>query len=488
MKRRILILHSKKFFSSSANTSKVGQFFKPPKHKFEFHDKILENSSQDYSVLKSFKNQDEEIDRIDMMEKIIKKKTKETQEKAGDFFSNSNPREILKVSQNLIEKLRLNKEFRYDEEFKKKEVLSEYGNYDKYFENYKTVHEKAYDSNDDGHNPWERKFSELQEKFNSPNKDYIRGAKRIEEEIKKDISTYGAEFTFQDYLNAKKKELINERSQNLRLNQKVFEEYAEKVREQEAERKFREDSTVKRTKLEKDWDNQRNLYKVINDQVRREGWNTSKEEKLREILKNSPAHKLVGRVSPWCKEEIYRNYLEGWTVKDLSFKYGLLPERVKAIVWCRDYFWKEVYPKIGETGLKIRLAQSIEYAKKFGYIDYGKDLELMAWREQGIRTKKIERREMDCKPDKETEKKVSDVLKRLKPRAVDRVPTKFVGKGPSGYLIKDLIVRRGNGKRGVSRMFERYLHHKDFYPQILPNRVVEKKELGPRIATLGFRL
>jgi hypothetical protein len=34
---------------------------------------------------------------------------------------------------------------------------------------------------------------------------------------------------------------------------------------------------------------------------------------------------LVGRVSPFAKELIYRSYLKGATVKDLSLKFGILP-------------------------------------------------------------------------------------------------------------------------------------------------------------------
>lgn len=32
-----------------------------------------------------------------------------------------------------------------------------------------------------------------------------------------------------------------------------------------------------------------------------------------------------GRMSPVAKEELYRNYLKGMTIKDLSLKYGCLP-------------------------------------------------------------------------------------------------------------------------------------------------------------------
>lgn len=40
-----------------------------------------------------------------------------------------------------------------------------------------------------------------------------------------------------------------------------------------------------------------------------------------------------GRMSPAAKEELYRYYLNGMTVKELSLRYGVLPQRVKAIVF-----------------------------------------------------------------------------------------------------------------------------------------------------------
>ena len=40
-----------------------------------------------------------------------------------------------------------------------------------------------------------------------------------------------------------------------------------------------------------------------------------------------------GRLSPFAKENLYREYLKGATVKKLSLKYGVLQQRVKAIVW-----------------------------------------------------------------------------------------------------------------------------------------------------------
>ena len=39
-----------------------------------------------------------------------------------------------------------------------------------------------------------------------------------------------------------------------------------------------------------------------------------------------------GRMSPFVKEKIYREYLQGKSVKDLSLKFGIMHARVKAIV------------------------------------------------------------------------------------------------------------------------------------------------------------
>lgn len=85
-----------------------------------------------------------------------------------------------------------------------------------------------------------------------------------------------------------------------------------------------------------------------------------------------------GRVSPVAKEELYRLYLKGSNIKDLSLKYGILPQRVKAIIYQRHLYWTEVYPKLGETHLRMAMEREMLYATDFPFIDYGKDLRLMS--------------------------------------------------------------------------------------------------------------
>ena len=52
-----------------------------------------------------------------------------------------------------------------------------------------------------------------------------------------------------------------------------------------------------------------------------------KWEAEKKIMQNwdSAEAPLVGRLSPFAKELVYRNYLKGATVKDLSLKFGILP-------------------------------------------------------------------------------------------------------------------------------------------------------------------
>lgn len=67
-------------------------------------------------------------------------------------------------------------------------------------------------------------------------------------------------------------------------------------------------------------------------------------------------------MSPWGKEELYRKYIQGATIKDLSLKYGVLPQRVKAIIYQKHLYWEEVYPRLGETHMRVALEREMLYA------------------------------------------------------------------------------------------------------------------------------
>lgn len=92
-----------------------------------------------------------------------------------------------------------------------------------------------------------------------------------------------------------------------------------------------------------------------------------------------------GRMSPFAKEMIYREYQKGMTVKDLSLKYGILQQRVKAIVFQKFLFWKEVYPRCGETTMRLGIEREAQYASRYPFVEYGLDLPIMAELDKGIR-------------------------------------------------------------------------------------------------------
>lgn len=88
--------------------------------------------------------------------------------------------------------------------------------------------------------------------------------------------------------------------------------------------------------------------------------------------------------------------------------------------------------------MKMGLEREALYAMEYPFIDYGADLQIMSKLEQGVQLKRIFRSEYDAKSivnDQEPE----DYLNKMKCRKSDKLPEKFVGKGPRGYLLYDFV-------------------------------------------------
>ena len=90
------------------------------------------------------------------------------------------------------------------------------------------------------------------------------------------------------------------------------------------------------------------------------------------------------RLSPTTKERIYRLYLKGATPKELSNRFGIFPDRVKAIVFQKHLYWEEVYPRLGETHMRLAMEMEAHYAAEHPFLNYGIDLADMAEMEKGI--------------------------------------------------------------------------------------------------------
>lgn len=194
-------------------------------------------------------------------------------------------------------------------------------------------------------------------------------------------------------------------------------------------------------------------------------------------------------MSPQGKEEVYLNYLQGMTIKDISLKYGVLPQRVKAIIFQKHMYWNEVYPKLGETHQRLALERELLYACDFPFIDYGVDLKLMSEMEKGIRMVKVKRSDIDANPPEAVKKRIEESLSKMKAKKHDFIPEGFVGKGGHGYILKNWVIHRGYGAPIVNRKFRdavRLTGTKDEH--MLSSKLrLRMKAGGPRYAAMAER-
>ena len=80
-------------------------------------------------------------------------------------------------------------------------------------------------------------------------------------------------------------------------------------------------------------------------------------------------------MSTEAMNSIYHLYLQGWTVRDISKRYGIMPARTKFIIWARARLFNEALPKYGLSFLKYVYELEEEDVSEHGCCDYGLDLE-----------------------------------------------------------------------------------------------------------------
>lgn len=195
-----------------------------------------------------------------------------------------------------------------------------------------------------------------------------------------------------------------------------------------------------------------------------------------------------GRVSPVVKEELFMLWSQGWNVEELSLRYGILPNRVKAIIWCKRYFYEEVQPNIDNTTWRLAIEREYVDASIFPFVDYGLDLEDLAKLESGTPNVRLTSTHIDVNPPPEIAKKIQDRLDSLPKPFYSYIDRNSHGKGLKKYKIKDMVVFKGNGRVGVSEMFKKVCYWSDSKKHWLPKQVAEKISKGPRAASTGYRL
>jgi len=184
-----------------------------------------------------------------------------------------NEKDMMNNTKNYVMRHRLNREISFNDDFRKKYMTNEYGNYEKYEKNkVSTVYDKGEDENN--HDKFFENYMNLVKRL--PTKE----AEEMSKQKRKDINDM------------------------LTDTDSAHQEFPEAFFNWKVE-------TDKAAVIEKEIDEEMDFLE--NPTTFETGYN--------------------GRMSPFVKETIYREYQRGMTIKDLSLKYGILHMRVKAIIF-----------------------------------------------------------------------------------------------------------------------------------------------------------
>lgn len=101
-------------------------------------------------------------------------KLRDFSSEATDYFSvvSKNEKDLMNTTKNLVQRMRLNREVSFTEDFRKRFMTKEYGNYEKYDKN--TVEEHVDKGEDDsGLDSFEKNFVALQKRMDAPEKEAL---------------------------------------------------------------------------------------------------------------------------------------------------------------------------------------------------------------------------------------------------------------------------------------------------------------------------
>eukprot|EP01022_Parablepharisma_sp_SALTPOND_P017579 TRINITY_DN282_c6_g1_i1.p2 TRINITY_DN282_c6_g1~~TRINITY_DN282_c6_g1_i1.p2 ORF type:complete len:446 (+),score=45.02 TRINITY_DN282_c6_g1_i1:1535-2872(+) len=341
-----------------------------------------------------------------------------------DYIKKSDPQTMIKTTKEILKRKALNREFNFTEEERERFIENQYGDYDKYVKNFTEVKDAPF-------------------------------PKEKEKLISQRISDY------------KEKLGVSEQGSKRQVS-KIYEKLESYVWNKNLPQK-----ELSKLKPPPDWNLNEMEQKLFDTFVRKR-------------MRGEPASR--GRLSPMAKQEIYDLYLQGWSIQDLSHKFGILIERVRAIILQKHIFWNEIYPRLGETGLRMGLSIEMIYGEHYGFLEYGQDLDIMAENEKSLHVVKVSRKEKDREPNPAEKKRIIEFYKKRRPNLrYSFIPEKFIGTMPKGYLLKSLHVWKGNGRVKPTKMFmNACMYSLKGRESLLPEKVQQKLHQGPRKASKGY--
>jgi len=313
----------------------------------------------------------------DMMEGDFWRANQDVSRQAAKYFNivTSNEKDMMNNTKNYTMRHRLNRELDFTDDFRTKYMTKEYGNYDKYSKN-SVKNEFDNGETEIDSDKFYENYMQLLKRLPTKEADRMKDKKR--DDIKNLLTNQ--EYGHQEFGN------------------KYFDWKVEEEKTKAAENRIDEE-----VEFMEDPENYEKGY--------------------------------YGRLSPFAKEQLYREYHKGMSVKDLSLKYGILQQRVKAVIFQKHLYWEEVYPKLGESHMRLALEREAMYAAQFPFIEYGLDLHVMAELEKGVKVSKLSTTEYDASPPPNEKEHVNRYIMKMRSRKSDRIPLELQGKGAGGYLL-----------------------------------------------------
>lgn len=201
---------------------------------------------------------------------------------------------------------------------------------------------------------------------------------------------------------------------------------------------------------------------------------------------NAPSYQM----SLKSRLEMYRLYVEGWSIKDLCIRFGVSPRRAKFSLWGLQYFLEDVLPFITPEKLIELIYIANNPPGNIQIVDYGADLDELQEFKTGEGMTFLSKKQLDqfprtYKENEITEEEVREEMRKMEQRKEDFVVEMYQSKKVLPYKLKNWVVHDGPGELKVNKMFKKIIE-RSHYKGHLPHKVTRSLEKGPRIASKGF--
>ena len=204
----------------------------------------------------------------------------------------------------------------------------------------------------------------------------------------------------------------------------------------------------------------------------------------------SQIQKVLGqkRLSGQARLNIYMLYNKGHSIKDICQRFGIAPQRAKAVVWIQQYYFECVLPRISHDIAMMGIILDTEISKYTGTQDYGLDLDWLSSEVNGnidYGVKLNNRHQPPSRKAVQVQEEFRQIVDNRQRKRMDVVPVGTTRNDNLGLVIKEMRVYRGHGSQRGGLMFSRILRTSN-RKQGLPMKVERRMDLGMRKAVEGF--